>query len=224
MVSEAVLLEGSWYALEQAGRLLHAAVGVYDRCDSGTALALAMFGREEVGRSRILRTLADEVATGSTFNTAEVIKRCEDHVMKQREGATGTTLRVAPPSQLAKSLQARVSSAPRSPEWKAARDMISAAVARKAKRDPQDRHDMREKSLYVDLDSNSISWSRPCTIDATVAREHIEDAVGDYAIECDALRDDVIANNFPAMAKARAGMKPAPVLLVAIWPSKKQTG
>lgn len=160
MVSEATLLEGSWYALEQAGRLLHAAVGVYDRGDSGTALALAMFGREEAGRSRILRTLAHEVATGTTFNTAEVGKRCEDHVRKQREGATGTTLRVVPSSQLAKAAQSRVSSAHGSPEWKAARDVISAAAANKAKRDPQDRHDMREKALYVDLDSDSKSWSR----------------------------------------------------------------
>jgi len=83
---------------------------------------------------------------------------------------------------------------------------------------------MREKALYVDLDSNSKSWSRPCTIAASVAREHIEEAVGDYAIECDALRDDVIADDFPAMAKARVGMKPAPVLLAAIWPSIEQTG
>lgn len=223
MVSEATLLEGSWSALEQAGRLLHAAVGVYDRCDPGTALALAMFGREEVGRSRILRTLAQEVETGATFNAAEVTKRCEDHVRKQREGATGTTLRVVPPSQLAKAAQSRVNNAHGSPEWKAACDEISAAVASKAKRDPQDRHDMREKALYVDLDSNSKSWSRPCTIDATVAREHIEDAVGDYAIECDALRDDVITADFPAMAKARVGMNPAPVLLAAIWPSIEQT-
>ncbi|MEK9140911.1 MAG: AbiV family abortive infection protein [Nitrospirota bacterium] len=224
MVSEATLLEGSWYALEQAGRLLHAAVGVYDRCDPGTALALAMFGREEVGRSRILRTLAHEVATGATFNTVEVTKRCENHVRKQREGATGTTLSIVPPSELAKAAQSRVSSAHGSPEWKAARDVISAAAASKAKRDPQDRHDMREKALYVDLDSNSKCWSRPCAIDATVAREHIEDAVGDYASECDALRDDVIAADFPAMAKARAGMRPAPVLLEAIWPSIEQTG
>jgi AbiV family abortive infection protein len=224
VVSEAVLLKGSWYALEQAGRLLHAAVGVYDRGDPGTALALAMFGREEVGRSRILRTLADEVAGGSSFNRDEVTKRCEDHVRKQREGATGTTLHVKPPSELAKALQARTSSAPISPGWKAARVVISKAVASKAKRDPQDRHDIREKALYVDLDSNSMSWSRPSTIAASVAREAIEEAVGDYAIECDALREDVIAADFPAMAKARTGMKPAPVLLAAIWPSIEQIG
>jgi AbiV family abortive infection protein len=225
MVSETVLLEGSWYALEQAGRLIHAAVGVYDRGDPGTALALAMFGREEVGRSRILRTLADEVAAGASFNAADVTKRCEDHVRKQREGASGTTLRVVPPpSQLSKAAQARFTSAPGSPESKAARDVISAAVTSKAKRDPHDRHDMREKALYVDLDTDSKNWSRPCAIDATVAREHIQDAVGDYAFERDALRDGVIVDDFPAMAKARVKMKPAPVLLAAIWPSIEQTG
>jgi AbiV family abortive infection protein len=224
MVSEVVLLEGSWYALEQAGRLLRAAVDVYDRGDPGTALALAMFGREEVGRSRILRTLADEVAAGASFNTAEVTKRCEDHVKKQRAGALSTTLRVVPPSQLAAALQTRTSSAPSSPESVAARDVIRAALEAKAKRDPEDRHDTRENALYVDLDSNGTSWSRPCTIAAAVAREHIEDTVGDYAIECDALRDDVIADDFPTMAKARAGMKPVPVLLAAIWPSIKQPG
>ena len=224
MISEAFLLDGSWYALEQAGRLLHAAVGVYDRGDPGTALALAMFGREEVGRSRIFRTLADEVARGAVLTSKNVIDRCNDHVKKQREGAAGTTIRVTPPSQLADALQVRVSSVSGSPEWKAARDKISDAVASKTKRDPQDRHDMREKALYVDLDVNSNRWSRPCTIAATAAREHIEDAVGDYAIERDALRDDVIADDFPNMAKARDKMKPAPVLLPAIWPSIEQTG
>jgi AbiV family abortive infection protein len=223
MVSEGVLLEGSWYALEQAGRLLHAAVGVYDRGDPGTALALAMFGREEVGRSRILRTLADEVARGASLSLDNVNERCKDHVKKQREGAAGTTLRVAPPSQLAKVLQSQASSALGSPGWKAVRDVISVAVASKTKRNPKDRHDMREKALYVDLDSDSKSWSRPCTVDATVAREQIEDAISDYAIECDALRDDVIADDFPTMAKARARMNPAPVLLASIWPSIEQT-
>jgi len=51
-----------------------------------------------------------------------------------------------------------------------------------------------------------------------------EDAVSDYATECDALRDDVIDDDFPTMAKARAGMQPVPVLLTAIWPSIEQTG
>jgi hypothetical protein len=97
--------------------------------------------------------------------------------------------------------------------------MIKAASAAKMKRDPHVRHSKRENALYVDLDHSGTSWSRPCTIPASAAREEIEDAVGDYAIECDKLRDDVIATDLPKMASARAAMQPIPVLLPPIWPA-----
>jgi AbiV family abortive infection protein len=219
MVSESLLLEGSWYALEQAGRLLRAAVGLFDDGDPATGLVLAMLGREEIGRSRILRRLADEAAAGVCFEAADVTKQCEDHVTKQRAGTFGTTLRVVPSSQLAAALQTSVRSAPGSTEQVAARKVIRAASEAKAKRDPQDRHDLREVALYVDLDPSGTTWSRPCAVASTDARAHIEDAVGDYAIECDALRDEVIENDFPKMAKARAAMNPAPILLEATWPT-----
>ena len=219
MVSESLLLEGSWYALEQAGRLLRAAVGVFDDGDPATGIVLAMLGREEIGRSRILRRLADEAAAGACFEAADVTRQCEDHVTKQRAGTFGTTLRVVPPSQLAAALQASVRSAPGSAEQVAAREVIRAASQARAKRDPQDRHDLREVALYVDLDSSGTTWSRPCAVASTDARAHIEDAVGDYAIEYDALRDDVIENDFPKMAKARAAMNPVPILLEATWPT-----
>lgn len=38
---------GSWYALEQCGRLLQSAVCVFDSADHATAVALAMLGKEE---------------------------------------------------------------------------------------------------------------------------------------------------------------------------------
>ena len=64
MVSEQTLLQGSWYALEQAGRLLRSAVALFESGDPSTAVAVAMFGREELGRSRILRVLAQQVKAG----------------------------------------------------------------------------------------------------------------------------------------------------------------
>jgi AbiV family abortive infection protein len=224
MVSESLLLEGSWYALEQAGRLFRAAVRVFDDGDPATGLVMAMFGREELGRSRILRSLADEVAAGTCLEAADVTRRCGDHVGKQRAGALGTTLRIAPQSELAAALQASARSAPGSRERLAARDVIRLASAAKAKRDPQDRHDVREVALYVDLDSTGARWLRPCTVTAVDARAHIEEAIGDYNIECDALRDEVIGDDFPKMAKTRATMNPVPVLLEATWPAIDPTG
>ncbi len=135
------------------------------------------------------------------FEAADVTRQCEDHVTKQRAETFGTTLR-----------------APGSAERVAAREVIRAASEAKAKRDPQDRHDLRVVALYVDLDPSETTWSRPCAVSSTDARAHIQDAVGDYAIERDALRDDAIENDFPKMAKARAAMNPAPILLEARWP------
>lgn len=41
-VTEQVLLEGAWYALAQAGRLLNSATTLYVANDGSTALAIAM--------------------------------------------------------------------------------------------------------------------------------------------------------------------------------------
>jgi AbiV family abortive infection protein len=218
MVSEIVLLQGSWYALEQAGRLLRASVVVFNANDPATALALAMFGREELGRSRILQDIAAEIATGRSFSPKDVANRCDDHVQKQRAALLSTTLRVNPPSALAEALQSAFTHGPRSDEWAASRKVINAASVTKTKRDPDDRRRKREDALYVDLHPNGTTWSRPCAITAAAARPEIEDAVNDYAIECDRLRDEVIATDFPKLAMARAGMQPLPVLLPPLWP------
>ena len=42
--------------------------------------------------------------------------------------------------------------------------------------------------------------------------------VGDFSMELDRLRDDVIADDFPTMAKARARMQPAPILFPGVRP------
>lgn len=212
MVTASTLREGSWYALEQAGRLLHAAVDIYDRGDLATALGLAMFGREEIGRSRILWMMAEEVEGGRSFSVTEVNQRCENHVTKQEEGILGMTIRVGPEGGLAAAARARITSAPGSAEWQAAREAIQLAADKKRKRDPHDRHRKREEALYVDLQPDGNSWSRPCAMANDVARTEIEDAVNDYShlrLEADAS---------PTMAKTRSGMNPLPSLPEPGWP------
>jgi hypothetical protein len=50
MVSERVLLEGAWFALEQSGILLRDAVTLYERASPVTAVGLAMLAREEMAK------------------------------------------------------------------------------------------------------------------------------------------------------------------------------
>jgi AbiV family abortive infection protein len=54
-VAASVLLEGSWYSLEQCGRRLASAGALYREKDYATAVGIAMFAHEELGKHRILR-------------------------------------------------------------------------------------------------------------------------------------------------------------------------
>lgn len=224
MVSDTVLLQGSWCALEQAGRILCASTAAFDSGDSATGLALAMLAREELGRSFLLRDLAAEVLSGKSFSADEVNTRCEDHVRKQKAAVLSTTLRVVPPGGLAEALRTQSVAARGTPAWADARALIRTASCAKQKRDPNDRHLTRMRALYVDLNPDGLTWSRPSDIDRTTAREEIEDAVGDYALALDALRDEVISADFPEMAAARQSMNPAPKLAEPRWPAVEGTG
>jgi AbiV family abortive infection protein len=59
-------LEGAVYALEQCGMLLRDANSLYRSASYATAVALAAFAREELGRWRILLDLHREVVGGRT--------------------------------------------------------------------------------------------------------------------------------------------------------------
>ena len=218
MVSEQTLLHGSWYALEQAGRLIRSALTLFRNGDPGTAVAVAMFGREELGRSRILRKLAQQTKAGKKLSAAEVRKLCEDHVKKQAAAALSTNLRFNAPSQLAEAARARFENELHSQAWQHANDTINAAIDAKRKKDPHSRHQARVRGLYVDLDPAGTAWTRPAALDAAAAQLELEDAFGDYTAECDRLREEVLLQDFPEMARVRATMQPSPVLPALVWP------
>jgi AbiV family abortive infection protein len=222
MISEDTLLQGSWYALEQAGRLLRSAVILFDGGDPSTALVLAMFGREELGRSQILRDHAAKVRAGEKLTVEQIRNFCEDHIAKQEAAALSTTLRVYPNTQINAAVQTRVRAGFHSGAGRKASAEIEKAIKAKRKRDPKSRHDARVQGLYVDLDYSGTSWVRPASLSAQAVRDHIDDAVGDYVYELDRLRNDVIEQDFPEMAAARARMNPIPVLPVPSWPALDQ--
>jgi AbiV family abortive infection protein len=219
MISEDTLLRGSWYSLEQAGRLLRSSVSLFDGGDPSTAVVLAMFGREELGRSQILRDLAAKVKAGEKLTAKQISKSCENHIAKQEAAALSTTLRVHPNTQLSAAMQTRMHAGLHSEAGRNASAEIGKAIKAKRKRDPMSRHDARVQGLYVDLDDSGTSWIRPASLSAQAVSDQIVDAVGDYASELDRLRNDVIEQDFPEMAAARARMNPLPVLPVPSWPA-----
>jgi AbiV family abortive infection protein len=218
MVTSETLLQGAWYALEQAGRLLQSAAILADNDDPITGAALAMFAREEIGRSRSLRDLADRIKAGEVFDAGDVKTTNENHMHKQLAGVLSTTLRGAPPSGIDRALRKMLSSTPSSPDWQSAKQVVDVATNAKRKIIPQNRHSLRIASLYVDLDDTGLGWHRPCVLDVSIAVNEIIDAVNDYALLRDSLRGEVLAEDYPEMASALASMISKVTLPAPRWP------
>jgi AbiV family abortive infection protein len=218
MMTAETLRHGAWYALEQAGRLFSAAAVLADDGDPITGAAVAMLGREELGRSRILRGLADRVDAGDKLRADEVREACDNHVSKQSAGAFSTTLRAEPPTGVDAALRGMVSREPGSEAWNAAKQTADLATNAKRRRDPQRRHSIRMGGLYVDLNESGSAWLRPSIRDSSEALSEIVDSVNDYAAERDRLRDEVLEEDYPDMARARLNMPSEVTLPEPRWP------
>jgi AbiV family abortive infection protein len=160
-VTEQTLLEGSWWALEQAKRLLGSARILFESGDFSTALAVAMFGQEEVGRSRLLRDLVGEVREGTPLDPGKIKKHLKDHERKLKAANFFVTLSPPPKSQEGKALRALNEHEPGSEQWKEANDVLTSAAETKLKQQPKERHKARMNALYVDIHDRGAEWLRP---------------------------------------------------------------
>jgi len=181
------LMKGSWFALVQAGHLLQDAVLLYHAGRYATAVGLAMFAREELGRYRLLRDWWHEAkTTGRSFDATEVRSRLDDHVEKQRAAVLSLTYEEPPDSVVGKLLIACIQNKIGSPEYNAAREELEKVDKWRARRLPHERHEDRMKALYVDLDPQSGAWKRPGdSFSRDEARRRINDALNDYRVQFD---------------------------------------
>jgi len=184
-VSPQYLLEGAAYALEQCGLLLRDANLLYRSGSYASAVALAAFAQEELGRWKMLLDLRRKVIDGDSVTIKEIKTRCGDHVRKQEAGVMSTTMRADMDSGLGKLLQARANSKPGSKEWKAADEQTQKLDRQKAKRAPDDRHKQRMSALYVDAVAPD-RWNRPTNeISVAAAFDYLQDAANDYSLQRD---------------------------------------
>jgi len=174
------LLRGYALALEQCGLLLRDAVRLYEAGSYATAIVLAAFAQEELGRSQDLLDLWRGQRDGTPV-TGEQIKMLK-HLDKQRAGMLSLTLRADRETDVGKLLVARTTNAPypQSQEWKNADERIRQIAEQMAERTPEDRHNARVRALYVEPTSNS-EWNRPADISVQTAHVFLMDAVNDYS-------------------------------------------
>jgi AbiV family abortive infection protein len=106
-VSTQYLLEGAVYSIEHCGQLLRDAILLYRNDSYATAVAVALFAREELGQWDILLNLRREVVDGAILTIDDVRKRCNEHVVKQQAGMMSLTMRADTGTTLGKLLQTR---------------------------------------------------------------------------------------------------------------------
>jgi AbiV family abortive infection protein len=210
------LLKGTWYSLEQCGRLLASAVALYREKDYSTAVGIAMFAREELGKHRLHRGgWKTAVDTGRLQSVEQVKKLCGDHIGKQKQGQMSVTLMPKSSSNLGTALTARATSRPGNPGFQAAEEVIQKALEAKAKHAPTERHEKRLEAFFVDLDNSGADWKRPSeTISQEVALRELNDAANDYAGQwdrfshTDLLEDRELAKELDAWTDKPALQKP----------------
>jgi AbiV family abortive infection protein len=185
-VTPQYLLEGAVYALEQCGLLLCDANLLYRSGSHATAVGLAAFAREELGRWKILLDLRREMLGGKNVTIEEIKGRCDDHVTKQKAGMLSLTMRADQDSGLGRLLQSRFEAPPGGDKWKETDERLAKIDRTMEKRVPGDRHEQRMSALYVDPVSIGL-WNRPViAISRQSAYDFVTDARNEYSRQqCD---------------------------------------
>jgi AbiV family abortive infection protein len=173
------LLLGSLFALEQAGLLFEDASSLFERRRYSTTAGIAMLALEEVGRHRILLNLWKTAVDGTRVTVTDIENACSEHVEKQLHGQFGTTLRADKDTSLGRLMAASFERPPGSDEWRQADVVVQRVVARRRKRLPHDRHELRQAGFYVDV-SSEAGWKRPQDLVPLECAHQIQDAINDY--------------------------------------------
>lgn len=177
------LMEGSIFALEQGGLLLHDSVFLYRSEKFSSACALALFAIEEIGRSRLLHQLWEEIAAKNEGQvTAQAIRRkCDNHIFKQFKGLTTPMLYIEKKNKKMYELfEATLVERATSESWRASAELHE--VAKRLQRKlPKLRHEWRQKSLYVEPDESGSKWNRPRNLPKKVAFDSLFGANDAYS-------------------------------------------
>ncbi len=196
------LLHGAFYAAEQGGLLLRDAIHMWWQGRYSTAVALAVFAREEIGRHRILLEQRDKTKDAGPHLTAkDVCELCRDHREKIGRAITGVFYEYDPHND---------------PELKGQPEekvdaIISARMAKKAEDLPGDTHKARFAALYVDVNKNG-TWNRPCHLDAKASAERLYETLNDYVRVLDCIRCPQQSGRCMELAKALAAWPGRPSL------------
>lgn len=212
------LLEGAIYALEQCGILLHDAVLLHRNGAESSAIVLAAFAREELGRSGILLDLRKGVIAGESVPLKDIKENTQDHVEKQDRAQLSTVQRASGNEGLASLLRTRLNSHPHSKEYQDADKQLNDIASRQRARNPENRHRQRLSALYVEPTENGSAWNRPKQKSREEAVHYLTDAVNDYAGQYDRFQSGSLEFIDPDLFRAFKAWDTRPELPRPEWP------
>ena len=207
------LLEGSYYALVQCGRLLTGAAILYKAGEYATAVGLAALAHEELGRSRYLKDQRKRVIGGGVVSVEKIRETCREHKLKQAWGQSSVFQRFSVDSGPGKLLENRHRAAPRSKERQEYDWQVDEVTERQMGRTPQDRHNKRMKAFYVEPNSLDTDWDKPWEMDKEEAQDFIEAALNDYGVQSNSVWVlEILKFDDPELAQAVEAWKDRPAL------------
>jgi AbiV family abortive infection protein len=124
-----------------------------------------------------------EVIAGEVVTKKQIKQVCNDHSTKQRRGVLSTVLRADNSSTLGKLLWSSFAAPLHSEERRVADEHLKTIDERQRRRAPDERHQQRMRSLYVDPDNSS--WNRPVlSVGQEQAYNWLNDLANDYSLVC----------------------------------------
>lgn len=156
-VTAEFLLEGAFYALEQAGYLLQDARVMYDRKRWPSSFALAVLGREEIGRARIYLRERKAVLSGNTVTLQS---------LKAKVSGRGAHEKKITAAQQTTGVFASLgywdeSPEPGSPEGKQEHERLQQEIQILEQQQPKEAQQRKLRALYVDPAEDGSYWHRP---------------------------------------------------------------
>jgi AbiV family abortive infection protein len=205
------IIEGAFYSMEQAGRLINDAAALYAQGKWSSSLVLAVFSLEELGKAEMLLLRGIETATGAPKSRNQVMNGVTRHATKLKAGRGEATI------------TASVSfwgdiTAPNTDEGNALEAQLNAAQEIALTNAPVEAHNARMRALYVDLAEDEM-WVKPKETTPSEAYLMVSAASIEYGVR----RGKFVAPNNAAVAAAimrLGGLIPAlPEAPAVNWPN-----
>ncbi len=165
------LLQGAYYAAEQAGLLLGDARVLFERGRHSTSMVLAAFCREAIGRAIIYLEERKKVLQSSTVTVKQLRKRCEGrrgHLETQQYGQTLVQQRFT------LAMLKGVSPGTSLLAWSGKH------LERKRAHMAHKTHEKRVRALYVEPNETGNRWMRPSKIEIPECKALLLSVAEDY--------------------------------------------